>query len=77
MRSLSYAALYRELCVVQGMDNQLLAEVLQLADSALAPEKCIKKLLSLLTSRQDGERIDSGTLTHLAWAGQSTTVYLL
>ena len=39
------------------MDDQLLAEVEQLTSSGLTPERCILRLLALLTGRQDGEHI--------------------
>ena len=60
-RDCSCASKYREPCLVQGMDDQLLAGVEQLTGSGLAPEMCILRLLPLLTSRQNGEHIQSAS----------------
>ena len=63
VRKSCHTAEYRELFLLQGMEVELLEEVLQLLDSAVAPEECIYPeqftlaLLPLLTSRQNGEHV--------------------
>ena len=84
VRKSSHAAEYRELCLVQGMEVQLLEQVLQLLYRCVAPEKCITpeqcalELLPLLTSCQNGEHILSATPASnnimLGWPGHHTRV---